>query len=326
MTLWAWISKRLRLCLAGSILLLAPLASAQTSTPSDACETVTDLWQSAIMIRTVAQMPGRIDAGSRDTLQTRINTLSLSALTDASNDLQTEIHRRALERFQNQARVKLSESGASQSLADLLTPDLFTRLQALEKRLGCVAQDTLDELDFQAPAQGPSGPGSTADSLSTDATLSQRSGGLSAGTLSSGQSVSSPLTASDFGALALMIAILIGLPYWLYYRRNSASYKAREVRHILSQSVTVRINERPLQLTLVDLSMNGFKLRHDGRVEGTGSIDMALGGDWHNGHIRWRNDGFIGGNFVHPLPPATMIDVIDKAVETTSHTMGEARL
>lgn len=275
------------------------------------------------MIRSMDRTSGG-NQSSRARLQARLNEVDFGTLTLASPDLETEIHRRALERFRDQVVTRLSSSPGPMQTDGLLTGDMFSRLQNLESRLNCVPQDDLEAEDFEASSGTLSSGSNQLANPSGDSPVSGGSSGLSRGTLSSGASVTAPLTVLDFIGLLALLIVLIGGPLWLYHRRNSASFKAREIRHLLSHSVEVRLGDTVLPVELVDLSMNGFKLRHDGQIIDTGRIEILLGQDWHSAHMRWRNDGFVGGNFSHPLPSAVMAEILNTSVDPSPREPADA--
>lgn len=285
---------------------------AQSPDVSSACDAIDEVWDSAAMI---SQVRGQIIIGSNEKahLATALGNIEPDRLKGPHAVLQDEIHIRAIERFQRQALSALSERRVSSTrLVSLLTPDLFNRLQALGSRLNCPDQPDAQNDEFAREDPSSSRSGDRPELFSDGLQSTDRASGLATGPVSTASSISRPVSVWALIWLLIGVATLLLVALLIYYRRNSASERTRETRHILSLPLSVRIKSETLDAELVDVSMNGFKLRHDGVIADTGPISIRLGGAWRNAHVRWSNAHFVGGNFTQPLSTETLALAVEK--------------
>ena len=102
----------------------------------------------------------------------------------------------------------------------------------------------------------------------------------------------------------IIVSLLIGGGIY-YFRRRAKAFKMREERRYLYQPVSISIGQRNHIITLVDISMNGAKLKHDGILSKQKTLYIELGEALHAGDIMWSNDFFSGVKFKKPIPQVT---------------------
>lgn len=247
-----------------------------------------------------------LDAASREALIVRFNSLGLDALVPEGSGLQDEIHRQALIRYRDGAIYRLSDPNAAIGWSALIAYDFVDRMRRLETRWSCDPDRQSAEALTRAQGEPqPAGPPGTPN-LRPDNPVGGTNSGFSRGSVAAGSSLNSAISGRDLAFLSAFGVILLGGLFWLYRRRNSAEFREREIRQMLSKKVTIKMGRTQHDAVLVDMSMNGFKLQHNGCVGKVRKLEIFLADQWHMGHIRWRNDGFAGVRFGRPVSPDTL--------------------
>ncbi len=103
---------------------------------------------------------------------------------------------------------------------------------------------------------------------------------------------------------------VLGLILYMLQRR-SKGFKARQKRRILNTPVRMRLNNTDSLILLVDISRNGVKVQHNGTLDMQKKVNLHINGQWHSGHIIWRNDSFAGVKFKKPMKAPTFNAFVD---------------
>lgn len=107
----------------------------------------------------------------------------------------------------------------------------------------------------------------------------------------------------------IVCMLLLGGIY--YFRQRAKAFKIREERSYLYMPIAISTDQRNHTITLVDISMNGAKVKHDGALRGHKTVQIKLGENWYAGDIMWSNDFFSGVRFKKPITKMTFNRLVD---------------
>lgn len=123
------------------------------------------------------------------------------------------------------------------------------------------------------------------------------------------------LVGGSFQLFFLIVIMIAGLV--VFHRiRNSKTLKARENRRLVHLLVSIRMGPVDYEMTLVDISMNGFKIQHGGVIRRDGHLQVKLYNDWYDADIKWTNSLFAGVRFKRAIPP----QLFERVVEASNWT------
>ena len=224
--------------------------------------------------------------------------------------------------YDNYSRQKLSEAQ---------TPDFSRSLESLEYYWGCRTNEDEGESVTSAPTQDAETFYSAA--AQTDVTPIQGAQPKPAtGKPNAGEAVSSSGTL--YGPKAARSAVLtyrapifivifgLLLSGGLYYLRQRAKrFTSREVRRYLYMPVKIGVNEQHHTATLVNISLNGTKLKHEGALVEQKKLRLELDGSWYVGDIMWSNESFAGVRFKKPIPHTTFNALVKSAANDPTATV-----
>lgn len=206
---------------------------------------------------------------------------------------------------------RLSRLRAIQS--DRIKPELFAGLSTLENGWACRPETTDAETQtssrqmaqtFNRGSSGVAGatPGNPARALPSNAARTGPSKATSGGTYFGRDAL---VDGSVMLAYLLLLGIILLIAFFAIQRRLRRE-RIRESRRLLDQPVTIFIEGTAHKLRLIDISMNGAKLRHSGEIDREVELGLQLDGTWYSGQIRWFNDNFAGIKFRRPLNIETL--------------------
>ncbi len=114
-------------------------------------------------------------------------------------------------------------------------------------------------------------------------------------------------------SLFLVISLIAAFAATVFlYLRHQAVQTVREARHLLYLPLISKIGSVKHPMVLVDISMNGGKLKHDQSIEGKPQIKLYVGRRWLSGQVKWSNSSYAGVLFKSPLTADFLYDVIHR--------------
>lgn len=294
------------------LMLLAAPASAQ-----DACQTLEHTIESLAIVQALAADPESRSLARR--LERSAATLQTSGLTQTDTNALTLSEQTALRNYMTaiQQAAALAEAGLVSDARTIVAPhvkaELFSSISNLEQQWECVPEDSAT-----SPPEESTGSGGQAVQAGQGGTESPlgRAGNLANGSLSGpgpdgvrvggGRGAYFGRDAVASGNMVvfysmILIFLLIGLVIYLSRRLNRQT--EREARRVLDKPVKVFLNGGLHKLHLIDISMNGAKLGHQGEVAENDDIGIDIGGTWHNAQVRWTNAHYAGVKFKKALDP-----------------------
>lgn len=308
------------------------LISAQTARAETACGTLSHMIESVSLVRQIQTDPG---GPSYEAQIERLNTvtaqISLPDLIPVDPAASRPTERDALIRYVSGLREAVSgaasghDTYARQTLETIITPAVFGGLSSLETHWGCggeensqpsdVDRDT-DTAAFSGADGGDIENGQKHLSNPTDSTTNTRNRPTTDqagnGTSFGRDAIVTGNTMTFF--IMLLVMALIGV---FFYAQSRARRKTvRETRRALNILVDVQLDGKDHHMRLVDISMNGFKVRHSGLIDDQEDITIAIGDAWHQGHVRWANPHYAGVKFKRAIDPETLASVIDHPSDT----------
>jgi hypothetical protein len=286
--------------------------------------------ESVSLVRQIQTDPGGPSYDAQiNRLSAVAENLSLPELIPLDPKATRATERDALIRYVSGLReaVKAGQTGhdqyAQQALGTIVTPEVFAGLSSLDTHWDCSA------------AESPSAGGENASTSRDGSAFRGSEGGTADGSSSrpsnpaqaSANSRNNPTTTGEgkgsyFARNAVVTAntlaffvMLIGLAlfgglFWL--NRRARQETVREARRVLDIPVQVSLAGHSHPMRLVDISMNGFKLRHFNGMTIDGDIKIQLGPDWHTGQVRWSNPHFAGVKFKRPLDQDLLSDILSQ--------------
>jgi len=247
-------------------------------------------------------------------LEMQLGEVSLNAIVPEMERERLSVETAAITGFLTQLELAAQDPNTSGIRASI-TPAFLSSLISLDNYWGC--GDAGDAETFST-LEGEE----TAHFFGTASTAAQRETGpkQEPGTAqsvrhmgqSSGKTISrvasQSVRLSPDVTLALMIFGLVSLMggVFLYFKRLEV-YEAREARSLVHAPVTVRLDDVERDMMLVDISMNGAKIKHEQSLGGQEKLYIKIGLDWHSAVIRWQNDIFAGVSFKTALDEAALI-------------------
>jgi len=302
------------------------LSGAQTAWAEPACDTISAVMETASLVRKIqADKAHRNDPAHFARLDMLVGQISLPALIppETGNVLADESI--AIRAYLSTIREAIagSKSGygdyARQTLIAGLNQDLARSLQSLDQHWGCSPDEELSEKDEDIPVDAALGTGASVETVEVrgeeTVNLEAKNPGSAGGAVTGGQSngVGFARGALMDGSTALFSLIVLGIALiaiGFYLRRRAKNRKVREARRLLHKPVQVRFGAEQAEMFVVDISMNGFKVEHSGRILHEGKVQVELEGVWHAGHVRWQNDFFAGVKFNKPIDSETLSAVV----------------
>lgn len=302
------------------------LISAQTARAETACGTLSHMIESVSLVRQIQSDPS---GPAYDAQIARLNTvtaqISLPDIIPANPAASRLTERDALIRYVSGLREAVSGAAsghdiyARQTLETIITPAVFSGLTSLESHWDCGGEENSQpsDLDSDTDTEAFSGAdGGDAENSSKHLSNPTDSAPVTPDrqTLESRNGASSGRDAVVTGnTMTFFIMLLImGLVAVFFYAQSRAKQKTvREARRALNVLIDVKLNGMSLQMRLVDISMNGFKIRHSGQIDDQEDITISIGDAWHQGHIRWANPHYAGVKFKRAIDPETLASVMN---------------
>lgn len=298
------------------------LISAQSARAETACGTISHMVESIALVRQIQNDPGgpayRAQVNRLNTLTTQI---SLNDLIPADPAASRSEDRQAISQYVSGLQMAVSgammgrDITARQTFETLITPAVFNGLSSFETHWDCSGEalspqsDRADDTDTKTLSKtaygdaenGPNRPANPTESTGNSGDLS-KSVGDGNGTSFGGDAIVTGNTMVFF--IMLLGMVLIG--GFFYAQSRMRRKTVRESRRALNASVDVRLDGKTRQMRLVDISMNGFKIGHDGQINEQDDIAVAIGGTWYDGNVRWANPHYAGVKFKRAIDPQTL--------------------
>ncbi|GHB01984.1 hypothetical protein GCM10009069_25960 [Algimonas arctica] len=308
------------------------LISAQSARAETACGTLSHMIESLSLVRQIQNDPG---GPAYEAQIARLNTvtsqISLPGLIPADPSATRKTERDALIRYVSGLREAVSGAAsghdiyARQALETIVTPAVFDGLSSLEGHWKCSEENNEQESELDgetdtpafSTAEGrnaendvkrPSNPTESSSPTRNRPTETGSGNGPSLGR----DAVVTGNTMTFF--IMLLVMALIGA--FFYAQKRARRKTVRETRRALNVPVDTELDGESLRMRLVDISMNGFKIRHSGQIDGQEEITIAIGGAWYEGHIRWANPHYAGVKFKRAIDPETLASVLDHPSDT----------
>lgn len=317
-----------------SVFMLNSAGWAQTKPP---CDSIDDILYSAALIKKAAASPDRqalVDRARE--LETLTRQISLPALTadGSAGDASTAFTEERAVLFQYLSNIRegaaAAHSGYENYARDVFTrafaPDFSQSLLSLESHWQCrenrprpeiLSQDRLDNGPYQR-ARFNGGALGDEENISTPlentavgtTTAARRfSGGGSTLPMSQLDSVM-PKASIGLFMLMMSLSLVVGV---FYARARSHKTRVREQRRVLNIPISIKMGSTAYDAGLVDISMNGLKLEHAGRIKRPSKLHVQLGEMWYLGQIKWHNKLYAGVKFKKPIDADTLSAVITSA-------------
>ncbi len=105
-----------------------------------------------------------------------------------------------------------------------------------------------------------------------------------------------------------MFILIVALTYFLH--RRSKRFKSRESRRIIHKPATARIRKADHDIIIVDISMNGLKIRHPDMLQSQRKLRLKIDGTWYFARIMWSNKMFAGIRFKKPINSETFHSIV----------------
>lgn len=310
------------------------LISAQTARAEIACDTLSHMIESVSLVRQIQTVPGGPAYQAQiERLGAVTSQISLPDLIPDTPAATRPTERDALIRYVLGLREAVSgaasghERYARQTLETIITPAVFGGLSSLETHWGCGGEDDSqpsdDDRDTGTTAYAGANGGDTDNSQKnlsnpTESTPNTRdqptNDSAGDGTSFRRESAVTGNTMTLF--IMLLVMGLIGV--FFFAQSRARKNKARETRRSLNILVTVQMDGQNHDMRLVDISMNGFKVRHSGLIDGQENLTIAIGDTWHPGHVRWANPHYAGVKFRRAIDPGTLASVVENPPDTST--------
>lgn len=315
--------------IAACLLMLQSAASARAPMP---CETIDEILYSASLVKRVQHAANDKDyeRAVRE-LNTVASQIALPALMRTQDTGQIggsfKTERAALFLYLSNIRdgASAGQSGFQVYSQDILsraiTPDLTQSLTVLEGYWNCAPKPPA-EITAQVKMQTTEAEYNTGALADEDGVETQLPS-IAAGTTQTARRFSgggSTLPAARLDSVmpkasVSLFLLLAGLSFVIgvgYARTQSRKSRAREKRRLLNLIVPIKLGPVKYAVDLVDISMNGFKLQHDGVIKRDGKLHIELEGEWYLGQIKWHNKLFAGVKFKRPLEEDVLESVIEE--------------
>lgn len=305
---------------------LAAIGGFQTARAEPACDTISAVMQTASLVRKIqADKAHRNDPENFARLDILVGQISLPALVPPETGDALADESAALRAYLSTIREAIagSKSGyddyARQTLITGLNRDLARSLQSLDQHWGCGPDEDLSEEDEDIPVDAALGAGASEETVEDRreeaVNLEAKNPSSGSGAVTGGQSngVGFGRGALMGGGTTLFSLMVLGIALvalGFYLRRRAKTRTVREARRLLHKPVQVRFGTEEAEMFVVDISMNGFKIEHSGRILHEGKLQVKLEGIWHAGHVRWQNDFFAGVKFNKPIDSETLSAVV----------------
>lgn len=221
-----------------------------------------------------------------------------------------------------------AEAGHLDYAKSLLTagppPDFIRGLESLDTHWQCQMADTepLPEAgDLTQEAVYAGGNRVTTERIMTDQSspalgaLRTRARPSTSGTILQSRALDGVLVEGSFKLFVLILFMIAGLV--LFHRiRGSKTLRARENRRLVHLLVSIRMGPVDYEMSMVDISMNGFKIQHGGVIRRDGHLQVKLYNDWYDADIKWTNSLFAGVRFKRAIPPQLFERVVEASEAT----------
>lgn len=299
--------------------LFLALLCAQTSRAETACSTLSSMVESVSLVRQIQIDPGGPNYRAQmQQLSSVAGLISLPTLIPDDPASSGSTEREALIQYVSGLREAVSgaalgrDRDARRTLETVITPELFSGLSSMGSHWDCDGEEPTRQSDVDGDTErsafsgseggetqgGPSSPAdSSAGSLNRATSM-----GNGNGTASRRDAVVTGNTMTFF-IMLLIMALIAGF----FYAQSRARRKTvRETRRPLNTLVDVQMDGQNRQMRLVDISMNGFKVRHSGQIDDQEEMSVAIDGAWYQGHIRWVNPHYAGVKFKRAIDPETL--------------------
>lgn len=298
------------------------LISAQSARAETACGTLSHMIESLSLVSEIQTDPGgpayKTNLDRLDAVTTRISLPDLIPL-DPSASRATE--RDALIRYVSGLREAVSSAAsghdlyAQQRLDTIVTPAVFAGLSSMETHWDCGSEEDTQQLDIDGQTDAnafsgsdggdaENGPNRTANPTDSKADSRPRQTNVSEQT---GTSFSrDAVVTGNMMAFFFMLGFMALIAAFFYAQSSAQKKTVRESRRALNAPVDVKLDGTDHRMRLVDISMNGFKLRHSGQIDTQETLSVSIGGAWHVGHVRWANPHYAGIKFKRAIDPETL--------------------
>lgn len=307
------------------------LISAQTARAETPCDTLSDMVESVSLVRQIQMDPGgpnyRAQIQQLNSVAGRISLPNVIPDDPASS---SSTEREALIQYVSSLRGAVSnaalgrDTNARRTLETIITPTVFGGLSSLGSHWECDGKEPTRQSDVDgdtemaAFAGSEGGEGQTGSDSPVNAADSAVNGLNRSTSMGNGNGTASRRDAVVTGntmTFFIMLLVMTLIAGFFYAQSRARRKTVRESRRALNTLVDVQMDGQDRQMRLVDISMNGFKIRHSGQIDDQDEISVALGGAWHHGHIRWANPHYAGVKFKRAIDPETLSSVMDNPID-----------
>lgn len=307
---------------------LATLCSYQSALAETHCQTIDNILYSMSLVRDIQSAKNDLSyAESTSKLEKLVGKIALSDLISPNAEGAFPAETRAI--FQYISSLQEAVAGAPpryddhtlQTIGHETSPEFTRSLQSLAAYWNCTAEELSPQLEAERRAVYS---GRSIKHVTKAATelanpvLGQSKGRIR--TSNSGIALQQVRLDSAIpkGGLQLffLMAILALLIAAYSLRKRSKTFRMREKRRLLHMPVNIRIGALNYTMTMVDISMNGFKIQHPGVIQRPGKLRVELGGTWYRAQIKWNNTLFAGVRFKNPINTQTFNAVVQSSLQT----------
>ncbi|MGB6231764.1 MAG: PilZ domain-containing protein [Litorimonas sp.] len=274
-------------------------APARAETPP-ACAEVDGVWDALFLLR---KMQREDTPDLRDRLDAQLARLDVAALDSPTVASTVSALRRRL----------ADGTGPVGLLRTARVKHLSAELRTQSISQGCTVRPVAGDPVEAGKARG----GGTTASAPTDPSLetsTQRTSAKPDTAQSRANQTARGITMTQsVTAFLVMLGLVGGVAGLVWLRRVVQIRRQREERRMLFRTVAVQVGEAESQMTLVDLSMNGFKIKHEGFLGEAKRLFVELEGEWMSGEVRWANPQFAGVKFDRPIGAEMLAAVMEGA-------------
>lgn len=303
------------------------LGSAQTAQADATCDMVDRVLKSVSIIKDIeADTDNRKFTENMFKLEGLVESISVSELFPMDSQNIFPVENRAMQRYlaSLQEAATAAESGyvnySKQNLKNGLNPGFTRSIEALTTYWSCTVEDkpTQTEVESKTVKASFTAPGTPKVKTIERARPRQIPGQSSAGNRAANGGVlhqanldRTPLLSGNTLMFYLILGVIGLAGLFFYVLKRSRRIRVREARRLVQLPVRVRLGKQDIDMTIVDISLNGLKMQHGDDIRTQAKLSVFLDGQWRAGKIMWSNSKFTGVKFKKPIDRQTFNAVME---------------
>lgn len=307
------------ICLAAAVSPLAALA--QDRKVDNPCKAYSPLLSTLSTVRSIQASPQEaMSAAEYGALSTALEDVSLADVYGEAGNAELAAEYTSTFIFIDNLRTAVGYYDFGDTLvAGMRTnaavpKEVGAGLAELLRRDGCNMQNSIEEVEeIDRAASGTLNVGAghsnasstepmrkkTAPTIGAETSSHTDQSNLQQGPLQQGRKIFG--LSPGIAAIVALGLLLAWLSRSLFRRRKTSKPHKRQQRQLCNKPVRVRIGERTTVLTIVDISNQGMKLKHNSEFEGVSRFEFKVDNKWLRATITWRNKLYAGAKFARQL-------------------------